>query len=243
MPSSFSHSSISNLLTIVIPCKNEAQYIGNLLRHIWQQDLGDTRIIVADAQSTDHTRAIVNEWKGILNIEVIEGGSVSFGRNVGAKLATTPFILFLDADVRFFKTTAIHGALETIVCEQLNLVTYKVKNYSNDWRASLLFSIFNGINTVMSKTTPFAMGAFFLTRTETFNTLGRFPDTYTTSEDYLLSKKYHPSKFKILKGYFGQDNRRFLKMGYFGMMKYMVKNFFNRNNPAHFINPDIKYWE
>lgn len=243
MPSSFSHSSISSLLTIVIPCKNEQDYIGTLLDHLWAQNIGDTRIIVADANSTDQTRDIVNNWKQYLNVELIEGGSVSYGRNAGAKLVTTPFILFVDADVRFFTTTAIHDALETIVFEQLNLVTYKVKNYSNDWRASLLFTIFNMVNRIMSKTTPFAMGAFFLTRTETFNTLGRFPDIYTTSEDYLLSKKYHPSKFKTLNGYFGQDNRRFLKMGYFGMMKYMVKNFFNRNNPAHFINPDIKYWE
>jgi hypothetical protein len=33
--------------------------------------------------------------------------------------------------------------------------------------------------------------------------------------------------------YFGQDSRRFKKMGYFGMAAYLVKNFLNRNNAAY----------
>lgn len=244
MPTHSSASSMEQLLTIVIPCKNEARYIDNLLTDLYFQKIGQTRIIIADANSTDETRVIASRWRGSLNLEIIDGGTVSYGRNAGAKLVTTPFILFIDADVRFFKHgVVIHEALETIIYEQLDLVTLKVKNYSNDWRASTLFSLFNSINKIMSKTTPFAVGAFYLTRKETFDKLGGFPDIYTTSEDYFLSKQYHPSKFKILDHYFGQDDRRFKKMGYFGMMKYMISNFFNRNNPTHFIHPDIKYWE
>ena len=36
---------------------------------------------------------------GVPFLEVIEGGLPSVGRNAGARLATTPYVLFLDADV------------------------------------------------------------------------------------------------------------------------------------------------
>jgi hypothetical protein len=61
------------------------------------------------------------------------------------------------------------------------------------------------------------------------------------SEDYCLSKKYNPKKFTISEHYVGQDDRRFKKMGYFGMIKLLIKSFLNRNNPEYF-KKDIGYW-
>ena len=72
---------------------------------------------------------------------------------------------------------------------------------------------------------PFAVGAFMLTRRDKFEEYGGFPAKYETSEDFFLSKQYSPKKFKIAKHYFGQDSRRFKKMGYFGMSWYLIKNF------------------
>ena len=97
---------IAHKLTIVIPCKNEQDYIHHLLDDLRNQNIGNTRIIIADA-STDNTRAMIERHKGKLNVEVVEGGPVSIAKNNGAKLATTPYILFIDADVRFFKHTVI----------------------------------------------------------------------------------------------------------------------------------------
>jgi len=73
---------MQDLLTIVIPCKNEENYIVPLLEDLLQQhDIGDVRIIIADADSTDATVPLINTYKGDLNIEVIKGGNVSVGRN------------------------------------------------------------------------------------------------------------------------------------------------------------------
>ena len=64
-----------------------------------------------------------------------------------------------------------------------------------------------------------------------------------TSEDYFLSRKYSPRKFRIIKHHFGQDSRRFKKMGYFGMATYLIKNFINRNNKRYWDSLDSsKYW-
>jgi hypothetical protein len=91
---------------------------------------------------------------------------------------------------------------------------------------------------------PFAVGAFFLTRRDRFQEYGGFPGRYETSEDFFLSKKYDVNKFKLVNHYFGQDSRRFKKMGYFGMAWYLIKNFLNRNNERYWNSLDYsKYWK
>jgi glycosyltransferase involved in cell wall biosynthesis len=234
---------MKNLLTIVIPCKNEENYIVPLLEDLLQQHgIEDVRIIIADADSTDATVPLIKTFKDELNVEIIKGGPVSVGRNNGAALVTTPYILFLDADVRFFHPRAISDTFHQMQVEGLDLMTLSIKNYGNDWRASFFFWAFNIINTIMTKKTPFAIGAFFLTRKDTFNYFGGFPNKYETSEDYILSKKYHAKYFKIGDHYFGQDERRFKKLGYLGMLKYMAVNFLNRNNLKHFEKAKVNYW-
>jgi glycosyltransferase involved in cell wall biosynthesis len=233
---------LSEKITIVIPSKNEENYIAHLLDSLITQEVGFTKIIIADC-STDKTRSVIDLYRPRLNIEVIEGGPVSLAKNRGAQLATTPYILFIDADVRFFKPTVIHDAVNVLEAENLDLVGLNVKCYDSDLRAQLGFAIFNVINNILKYFSPFAVGAFMLTRRDKFQELGGFPEQFATSEDYFLSRKYSVNKFRLVNHYFGQDSRRFRKMGYFGMSKYLIKNFWNRNNKAYWDNLDSsKYW-
>lgn len=232
----------SDKITIVIPCKNEENYIPYLLTHLRNQMIGSTRIIIADC-STDNTREVIQLMKGNLNVEVIDGGPVSIAKNNGARLVTTPYILFIDADVRFFKDTVIRDAVNELESKNLDLVGLNIKCYDNDIRAKVGFTIFNTINHTLKYFSPFAVGAFMLTRKDKFDEYGGFPEQFSTSEDYFLSRKYSPRKFRIVKHHFGQDSRRFKKMGYMGMTKYLVKNFVNRNNRAYWDSLDnSKYW-
>jgi glycosyltransferase involved in cell wall biosynthesis len=233
---------LNDKITIVVPCKNEENYIAHLLMHLRQQSIGDTRIIIADC-STDNTREVIEIMKGELNVEVIDGGPVSLAKNNGARLVTTPYILFIDADVRFFKDTVIHDAVNTMESKNLDLIGLKIKCYDRDPRAKIGFVIFNTINHALKFFSPFAVGAFMLTRRDRFEEFGGFPEQFSTSEDFFLSRKYSPKKFRIIRHHFGQDSRRFKKMGYMGMAKYLVKNFVNRNNKAYWDKLDSsKYW-
>jgi len=233
---------ISEKITIVVPCKNEEKYIHHLLGALHSQNIGNTRIIIADC-STDATRQVIQDNSFELNVEIIEGGSVSVAKNNGARLVTTPYILFIDADVRFFKDTVIHDSVTKIESMNLDLVGLNIKCYDKDLRAKVGFTIFNTINHALKYFSPFAVGAFMLTRRDKFEEFGGFPEKFSTSEDYFLSRKYSPKKFKIVQHHFGQDSRRFKKMGYFGMGKYLVKNFINRNNQAYWDSLDSsKYW-
>ena len=229
-------------ITIVVPCKNEENYIHHLLNALRNQDIGDTRVIIADC-STDSTRQVIKNNSIGLNVELIDGGPVSIAKNRGAKLVTTPYILFIDADVRFFKDTVIQDAVNKMELKNLHLVGLNIKCYDKDIRAKIGFTTFNLINHTLKFFSPFAVGAFMLTRKDKFEEYGGFPENLLTSEDYFLSKKYSPKKFKIIRHHFGQDSRRFKKMGYMGMVKYLTKNFINRNNKAYWDSLyHNKYW-
>jgi len=233
---------ISDKITIVVPCKNEENYIHHLLDSLRGQNIGNTRIIIADC-SSDNTRQVILDNKGSLNVEIIEGGPVSIAKNNGAKLVNTPYILFIDADVRFFKNTVIQDAVDKIESKDLDLIGLDIKCYDNDLRAKVGFTIFNIINNVLKYFSPFAVGAFMLTRKDKFEEFGGFPEKFSTSEDYFLSRMYSPRKFRIIKHHFGQDSRRFKRMGYMGMAKYLVKNFVNRNNKKYWDKLDSsRYW-
>jgi glycosyltransferase involved in cell wall biosynthesis len=234
---------LSNKITIVVPCKNEEDYISHLLQHLKEQNIGNTRIIIADA-STDNTREVIRQHTGDLNVEIIDGGPVSIAKNNGAKLVTTPYILFIDSDVRFFSSTTIIDSVNALESNNLDLVGLYIKCYDDDTKAKIAFTLFNAVNYIMKRSVPFAVGAYFLTRRDKFEELGGFPAKYVTSEDFFLSKKYDVKKFKLINHYFGQDSRRFQTMGYFGMAWYIIKNFWNRNNEEYWNSIDYsKYWK
>lgn len=235
-------TTISDKITIVVPCKNEENYIHHLLDSLRGQRIGNTRVIIADC-STDNTRQVIQDNIHGLNVEIIDGGPVSIAKNNGARLVDTPYILFIDADVRFFKNTVIQDAVNAMELKNLDLIGLNIKCYDKDIRAKIGFTAFNLINHTLKFFSPFAVGAFMLTRKDKFEEYGGFPEQFSTSEDFFLSRKYSPKKFKIVRHHFGQDSRRFKKMGYMGMAKYLVKNFVNRNNKAYWDKLDSsKYW-
>ena len=189
---------LSDKITIVVPCKNEENYIQHLLDSLRKQNIGNTRIIIADC-STDNTRQVIQDNSLGLNVEIIEGGPVSVAKNNGARLVTTPYILFIDAVVRFFKNTVIQDAVDKIQSKNLDLVGLNIKCYDRDMRAIVGFTLFNTINHTLKFFSPFAVGAFMLTRKDKFDEFGGFPEQFATSEDYFLSRKYNPRKFRIVR--------------------------------------------
>jgi len=237
---------IKDLLTIVIPCYNEEDYILRTLNYINNQvTIDDTIVYVADGGSTDNTISLINEFKNlpscILDIRIIKGGSVSVGRNNGLKLVETDYVLFIDADVTITNENHINDYLELMIINDLYLMTSPIYCVIDDKRANFMFKSFNMFNKILSKHEPFSVGTFFLTKTSIVKYLGGFNENVIHSEDYLLSKKFSSKKFKIGKYKVGQDNRRFKKFGYLNMVKLILQGGINRNNPIYFMK-DNHYW-
>ncbi len=81
------------ILSIIIPTRNEEYYLPLLLESIKKQ-ASWVEIIVADNNSTDKTVEIAKKY----NAKIVSGGSAIVGRNNGANISSTEYLLFLDAD-------------------------------------------------------------------------------------------------------------------------------------------------
>src|SRR5260370_15737793 len=110
-------------LTIVVPARNESKLLPNLLESLCRQDYRQmryTKVCVADACSTDGSPDLAMGFAGRLNIEVITGGLPSVGRNAGARRASTPYLLFIDADMELKDPTLIYRAIELMQSRNLH---------------------------------------------------------------------------------------------------------------------------
>ena len=235
---------MEKILTIVIPCKNEEENIKQLFLELKQQNIGNTLIILADAKSTDKTRVLANTYafELDLNLKIINGGLPAVGRNTGAKLVKTPYILFLDADITFTDKQSIKTAFDSIHNRPIDMVgTTPWYKGEFDVRAWLLFRINLLITWYLSKTQPFAIGGFTLVKKDVFQRLGGYDEKATQSEDWLLSRQVKPSRFLLITDLVTQDNRRFKRYGYGKMIKLLFNNYKNRKNLSYFYK-DVGYF-
>ncbi len=235
----------SKELSIVIPCKNEEKYIPLLLDSLIKQtySIKNIPIYIADANSTDNTRKIINGYKNKykLKIKIIPGGFPPYGRNSGAKKCKSKYILFIDADVILSRRT-IEKSISLIKRKNLHCVASNILCDSWDPFANLLYIIFNIIMHLSKYDKPLSPGAFMLFERKKFNQLGGFNEKIHFAEDYFLTKQLERKKFGVASTYFLTSNRRFKQTGYFGIMKLYMASIIYKNNDSYFFK-DKKYWK
>lgn len=82
--------------SVIIPCYNYAQYVGEAIESAINQTWKDKEVIVVDDGSTDSSAEVIRKY----NVEYIyqRNAGLSAARNTGIKAATGEKILCLDAD-------------------------------------------------------------------------------------------------------------------------------------------------
>lgn len=233
---------LRDILTIIIPSKNESRTIYDCVYNLAKQNnIAGIRVIIADISDEDdsirYIRKVQTDFRHSLNIEVIKGGFPAQGRSYGAKKAETPYILFLDADIFLTNPNIITECLK----HKKDLVTAPFttdKPYRWVFRC---FDIFQRLSHLMG--TPFAVGGFQLFSTAAYRNLGGYNEKELFAEDYSLSSKINPKKFKILniKGIY-TSSRRFKNKGVLWMFYIIIKSYINRNNPS-FFTKSHGYWD
>jgi glycosyltransferase involved in cell wall biosynthesis len=90
-------------VTVVVPVRNEAEVLPDLLQALHGQTRPGTRTLIVDAGSTDETPQIVNRLTTEYpEVELINAGAASPGRarNIGIEAADTDWVLLVDGGMQ-----------------------------------------------------------------------------------------------------------------------------------------------
>ena len=203
--------------------------------------MSSTRVLVADANSTDGTPEIVMSFRDRLNIGVIRGGMPSFGRNQGAAQADTPYVLFLDADIELADPSLIRCCMEKAPREQLHCLTTNIVCKDGSWIDKLFYAGNDLFQYLSYLHRPFATGMFMLFDRKKFWQLGGFNEKILFAEDYRLSQQVDRKRFAIVRGGVYTTNRRFQRMGHLKVGWLFLRTAMNYRNEKYFLR-DHKYW-
>jgi glycosyltransferase involved in cell wall biosynthesis len=203
--------------------------------------MSSTRVLVADANSTDGTPEIVMSFRDRLNVGVIRGGMPSVGRNQGAAQADTRYVLFLDADIELADRSLVRRCVEKAQSKELHCVTTNIVCRDCSWVDKLSYMTLDVFQYLSYLHRPFATGMFMLFERKKFWELGGFHEQIHFAEDYKLSQLVGRRRFAIVRGGVYTTNRRFQKMGHFRACWLFLWTAMNFWNEKHFLR-DHKYW-
>jgi len=95
---------VNPLVSIIIPCFNNARYVSDAIRSVLIQTYSPIEILVADDGSTDNTAEVIRDFGSDVIYLHQEHGGVSRARNRALTKAKGAFVGFLDADDCFYPT-------------------------------------------------------------------------------------------------------------------------------------------
>lgn len=97
----------NNLVSIIIPTRNSALFLGSCLKSIQSQSYKNIEIVIVDGKSTDKTLEIIKRYKATTYTYVPKVPKGTFDapykRNFGAKKAKGDFFYYVDADMELTK--------------------------------------------------------------------------------------------------------------------------------------------
>jgi glycosyltransferase involved in cell wall biosynthesis len=88
-------------VSVIIPCFNGEQFIGDALKSVLSQTFKELEIIVVDDGSSDGSRDVIKQFQGdsrVIYIAHEENKGIAAARNTGIRRAQGEFIAFLDQD-------------------------------------------------------------------------------------------------------------------------------------------------
>jgi glycosyltransferase involved in cell wall biosynthesis len=100
------HSVDMPLVSLIIPCYNQAHYLGEAIESVLAQSYANFEIIVVDDGSVDNTAQVATRYPGVRCIRQDNRG-LAAARNTGLRASQGDYLVFLDADDRL-----LPGALE-----------------------------------------------------------------------------------------------------------------------------------
>ncbi len=123
----------NSLISIVIPCYNDAQYVEQAVNSAINQTYPNKEVIVVDDGSNEETKAVLKKLEPtVTKLITQENKGQSTARNVGIKEAKGEYILALDSD-DYFEPTFCEKAVDIFLGnDDVKIVTcYTNRFYEN----------------------------------------------------------------------------------------------------------------
>lgn len=89
----------SRLITVIIPCYNQAHYLGEAIASALNQSYSNLEVIVVDDGSRDDTAGVAGRYSQVRCVRQ-ENRGLAAARNRGLEASLGEYVVFLDADDR-----------------------------------------------------------------------------------------------------------------------------------------------
>ena len=201
-------------VSIIVPARNEQDYINNCLDSLIQQDYPNYEIIVIDDASQDNTGQIIKKYTQktdkIVGITVKDKPKDWMGKNwacyTGYKRATGDLLLFTDSDTKH-SYHILTLVVKYLTAHKLDAVTVIPRLVAQDfWTRVTLPVLCTFLHTRFSalrvndptKKTGYFFGSFFIIKKLTYETVGTHKGVkHEIIEDGALGKKVKESGHKM----------------------------------------------
>ncbi len=114
---------VSPLVSIVIPCYNQAEYLKQAIESVLSQDYSRIELIVLDDGSTDDTRAVLAAYTGRFHYETHENMGQARTLNKGWTMSKGEVLSYLAAD-DFLLPGAVGTSVEKLFANPGIVLTY-----------------------------------------------------------------------------------------------------------------------
>jgi glycosyltransferase involved in cell wall biosynthesis len=210
----------NNLVSVIIPARNEEKLIKNCLSSLLNQYHSNYEIIVVNDNSSDGTLEIVQSFRNTGKVKVFDAGQKPegwIGKNwacyIGYQNSRGNYLLFTDADT-VHSSHSIQDSLNTLLEEKLDVLTAVPNLLYPTFIIKMVLPILSIF--MFSRYSPlrvndpkiklgYLFGSFFIISKDVYKTVGTHESVKSEIvEDGALGKKIKESGYR-LKMFRGED--------------------------------------
>lgn len=211
------------LVSVVVITLNEEKRLPRLLACLAAQSFQDFEVIVADAKSTDRTRAIAKTW----GARVVRGGLPGIGRNAGARAARGRLLQFFDADVEPARDF-LERNVDAFTKNGFVVASTRSKPSSGSFAGRFFYAWWDGLAWLTQRFRPYAAGYALLVKRTVFSHVKGFDERIRFAEDIEFTRRAaRHGRFGILPVAITVSDRRYIKGGALRALKTYLLWFFN----------------